>query len=118
MTFEEFKQVVDVMVQNSAKLDRSYENGVDLIEFTEGYNVVINYLWGNLLTAEGLDWFDWFMYEKNYLQDGQGNPEMQAFHKTYDPLINEQISIEICKDLEGLYDYLIENNYFKCASQK
>jgi hypothetical protein len=113
MTFEKFKHVVDLMVQNSAKLDGSYELGIDLIEFSEGYSVVINYLWGQILTVEGLDWFDWFMYEKNYLQDGKGNPEMQAFSKT-----NDEEQVEICKDLEGLYNYLIENNYFKCESQK
>jgi hypothetical protein len=112
MTFEKFKHIVDLMVQNSAKLDGSYELGIDLIEFSEGYNIVINYLWGQLLTTEGLDWFDWFMYEKNYLQDGIGNPEMQA----YSTDSGEQV--EIIKDLKGLYEYLTENNYFKCESQK
>jgi hypothetical protein len=112
MTFEKFKHIVDLMVQNSAKLDRSCENGIDLIDFTEGYSIVINYLWGQVLTVEGLDWFDWFMYEKNYLQDGIGNPEMQAYSTDN----GEQV--EIIKDLPGLYEYLIENKYFKCVSPK
>lgn len=118
MTFEKFKHITDLMVQNSARLDGTYEHGVDLIEFTEGYHVVISYLWGQLLTPEGLDWFDWFMYEKNYLKDGIGNPELQASLKTYDPLTGEHIEIEIVKDLQGLYDYLLENNYFKCVNPK
>lgn len=113
MTFERFKFITDQMVQNSSKLDKSYEQGVDLLEFSEGYHVVIEYLWGEILTAEGLDWFSWFMYEKNYLQDGIGNPEMNAYHK-----INDGEQVEIVKDLEGLYQYLVENNYFKCESQK
>jgi hypothetical protein len=112
MTFEKFKHIVDLMVKNSSRLDSSYENGIDLIEFTEGYSIVINYLWGEILTTEGLDWFDWFMYEKNYLQDGIGNPEMQA----YSTDSGEQV--EIIKDLPGLYEYLIENKYFKCESPK
>jgi len=112
MTFEKFKHIVDLMVQNSAKLDRSYENGIDLIDFTEGYSIVINYLWGQVLTVEGLDWFDWFMYEKNYLQDGIGNPELTAYST------DSGEEVEIIKDLEGLYEYLIENKYFKCVSQK
>jgi hypothetical protein len=112
MTFEKFKHIVDLMVQNSAKLDRSYENGIDLIDFTEGYSIVINYLWGQILTVEGLDWFDWFMYEKNYLQDGIGNPELTAYST------DNGEEVEIIKDLEGLYEYLIENKYFKCVSQK
>lgn len=112
MTFEKFKHIVDLMVQNSARLDRSYENGIDLIDFTEGYSVVINYLWGQILTVEGLDWFDWFMYEKNYLQDGIGNPELTAYST------DSGEEVEIIKDLKGLYEYLIENNYFKCVSPK
>ena len=112
MTFEKFKHTVDLMVQNSARLDGAYEHGIDLIDFAEGYSIVINYLWGQILTTEGLDWFDWFMYEKNYLQDGVGNPEMHA----YSTDSGEQV--EIIKDLEGLYEYLIENNYFKCESPK
>lgn len=113
MTFENFKRIVDIMVQNSAKLGGSYELGIDLIEFSEGYNSVIDYLWSQLLTTTGLDWFNWFMYEKNYLCDGVGNPEMQAFSQT-----SSGEKIEILKDLEGLYKYLTENNYFKCDSQK
>ena len=113
MTFERFKFITDIMVQNSSRVDKSYDQGVDLVEFVEGYNVVTEYLWGEILTTEGLDWFNWFMYEKNYLQDGAGNPEMNAYSK-----INDGEQVEICKDLEGLYEYLIENNYFKCESQK
>ena len=112
MTFDNFKQIIDFMVKSSSQLDKTHEIGIDLLEFVENYNHSIHFLWGQLLTIEGLDWFDWFMYEKNYLQDGIGNPEMQAFSKTNDE------EIEICKDLEGLYEYLKENNYFKCESPK
>lgn len=113
MTFEKFKHLADLMVNNSTKLDESQAVGIDLLEFIEGYNILIHYLWGEVLTPEGLDWFDWFMYEKNYLHDGKGNPEMQAFSKT-----NNDEQVEIVKDIEGLYEYLVENNYFKCESQK
>jgi len=113
MTFEKFKQIVDLMVQNSSKVDNSNELGIDLIDFVEGYNAVIDHLWGQLLTIEGLDWFSWFLYEKNYLHDGIGDPEMKAFSKK-----NDDEQIEICSDLKGLYDYLKENNYFKCENQK
>jgi len=113
MTFERFKFITGLMVQNSSRVDKSYDQGIDLVEFVEGYNVVTEYLWGEILTIEGLDWFNWFMYEKNYLQDGIGNPEMNAYHK-----INDGEQVEIVKDLEGLHQYLVENNYFKCESQK
>jgi hypothetical protein len=106
------------MVASSAKIDKTYEVGIDLIEFVDDYNTTIHFLWSQLLTTDGLDWFNWFMYEKNYLCDGIGNPELQAFHKTYDPVTSEPIETEIVADLKGLYDYLLENNYFKCESPK
>ena len=113
MTFESFKQIFDSMVKSSAKIDKTYDIGIDLLEFVEDYNNAIHFLWSQVLTTDGLDWVNWFMYEKNYIQDGIGNPKMQAYSKT-----DNGEEVEICKDLEGLYEYLIENNYFKCVSPK
>jgi hypothetical protein len=112
MTFESFKQITDSMVKSSSQLDKTHEIGIDLLDFVESYHNSIHFLWGQLLTIDGLDWFGWFMYEKNYIQDGIGNLEMQAFSR------NNEEQVEICKDLRSLYDYLKENNYFKCESPK
>ena len=38
MTFESFKQIADSMVKSSAKIDKTYEVGIDLLEFVEDYN--------------------------------------------------------------------------------
>ncbi len=113
MEFTEFNRIVDSMVKASTALDKTHEIGIDLLDFIENYNITIHLLLNEVLTSDGLDWFDWFMYEKNYIHDGIGNPEIQAFSKT-----NDADKIEICEDLNGLYNYLTENNYFKCASQK
>ena len=113
MEFTDFNRIVDSMLRSSSSLDKTHEIGIDLLEFVEDYNTTIHLLLNEVLTTEGLDWFDWFMYEKNYIQDGIGNPELKAFSKD-----DSDESIEIIKDLNGLYEYLTENKYFKCVSQK
>ena len=113
MEFTEFNRIVDSMVKASTALDKTHEIGIDLLDFIENYNITIHLLLNEVLTADGLDWFDWFMYEKNYIHDGIGNPEMQAFAESQ---LGE--SVEILKDLPELYAYLIENNYFKCEKLK
>jgi hypothetical protein len=108
MTFASFKQITDLMVKSSIDLDKSKDLNIDLLDFVEPYHITINFLWGQILTAEGLDWLDWFMYEKGYIQDGIGKSDFNAYDD----------DTEICKDLEGLYNYLTKNNYFKCANLK
>jgi hypothetical protein len=47
---------------------------------------------------------DWFLYEKDYIEDGIGRKELEAW---------DDDGAEICQNLKGLYDYLTKNNYFK-----
>ncbi len=108
MTFDHFKVIINLMVESSKDLSAAGSLGIDLIDFAENYNQAIHMLWESILSSEGVDWLNWFLYEKNYINDGIGNPEFNAYHD----------GEEIVKDLEGLYEYLKENNYFKCASQK
>ena len=103
MTFEHFKDLTDLMVKNSAKLDNAYRLGIDLYELNDPNSELIHKLWSLILTDHGLDWFNWFMYEKNYVSDGIGRADLTA-HDNETP---------ICKDLKGLYEYLVKNNYFK-----
>jgi hypothetical protein len=110
MTFESFKKIIDLMVASSNQLSKSLEVGIDLIEFTDIYRSTIDQLWSNLLDENGIDWLEWFLYEKDYISNGIGNPEIKAYY--------QESGDEIVKDLNGLYDYLIENKYFICQNPK
>ena len=103
MTFEHFKELTDLMVAQTKKNRAAYDAGIDLYEYAEFYESLMHRLWSCLLTDYGLDWFDWFMYEKNYIDDGIGRPDLTA---------NDN-DTPICEDLRGLYEYLVKNNYFK-----
>ena len=103
MTFEIFKDLTNLMVKHSKQMSAAHKLGIDLYDVCEYQERLVNALWDKILTDYGLDWFNWFMYEKNYIKDGIGRADLTAHDG----------DVEICKDLKGLYEYLVKNNYFK-----
>jgi hypothetical protein len=118
MTFENFKSVLETMHISSVQVSQAYDIGLNVFEFTESYHKTISLLLDSLLTSDGKEWVEWFLYEKNYIHDKIGRSDLKAYHEYTDPNTGKKIKVEICKDLENLYEYLKENNYFKCESQK
>ena len=103
MTFPEFKEIVDKMVAASQTVDAAYKLKIDLYEMLDDHYSVVDKLWGHILTEQGEDWFNWYMYEKNGIS-GTPKEELTA---------SDSDGTEICKDLKGLYFYLVKYNYFK-----
>ena len=103
MKFETFKHLTDLMVEHWKAVDSCYNIGIDIMNLLEAQDQVVDKLWKQILTEEGKDWFSWFMYEKDYIRDGVGRTDLTASD-------NGEL---ICETLEGLYDYLVKNNYFK-----
>jgi hypothetical protein len=104
MTFNEFKTATDHMVEHHKKVMAAYQLNIDLIDFNNTQNVLINALWNQILTEDGKEWFDWFMYEKGYIEDGKGKRDMKAYDGDK----------EIVKNLKDLYKDLVTQKYFKC----
>jgi hypothetical protein len=102
MTFEEFKGAVDLMTSHHIKVSKAYDLNIDLIDFNNDQCVLVNALWSQILTVEGLDWFNWFLYEKDGIS-GKVKRDMKAYSGKK----------EILKDLKGLYNYLTTQKYFK-----
>lgn len=113
MTYPEFKEIVDLLIINSQKIRKSYDIGIDLIEFTDTHSTLTSKLLSAIFTPEGLDWFSWFMYEKDYIEDGIGRSDISA----YDTNPHTGESFEILRTVEELYEYLLQNNYIKCKTE-
>lgn len=113
MTYPEFKEIVDLLIHRSNKITKTLDLGIDILEFTEDTSRVITKLFSVILTAEGLNWFEWFMYEKNYIEDGVGRADINAY--STDIVTGERT--EIVTTLEELYEYLLKNNYIKCKTE-
>jgi hypothetical protein len=110
MTFDEFKEITNLFIKISKRQSDAYQLGIDLIEFTDDYQKLFNNLLSIILTKDGIDWFDWFMYEKDFIKGKGGRPDMNA----YDLDKETGKHFEIIRNLEELYNYLIENDYIKC----
>lgn len=107
MQFERFKEIVDLNVKISQKISQSYKIGIDLANFFDDYEKVNSLLWEEILDFNGVDWLNWFLYEKGYIHDGIGRETMRAFDKDKN---------EICQDLPSLYELLVKEGCFKCKS--
>jgi hypothetical protein len=103
MTFAHFKELTDLMVKHWKNMRAIYDLGISLYDICEPQEVLVSSLWDQILTSDGLEWFNWFMYDKNYIHDGIGRADLTASDE----------GKPICEDLNGLYEYLVENNYFK-----
>ena len=49
MTFEEFKAIIDLMVDNSKRVDAIYDLKIDLLEFNDDNQQLVCLLWKQIL---------------------------------------------------------------------
>lgn len=102
MTKETFKKILELQSEHYQKEQKLYELGLDTVEFNTPLIAIVEALWNEVLTEEGSDWLSWFMFEKFWIS-GEPREDMKAFDG----------DVEIVKDLDGLYDYLVSNSYFR-----
>ena len=103
MTFKQFLKIYSLYVAHSKRMTALYKLGIEADNLTVNQDTLVDILMSQILTEYGTDWFFWFMYEKGGI-DGKINPKIKG---------HDGDGTEICKDLKGLYDYLIKNKYFK-----
>lgn len=102
MVFEKFKECIDNLILISNKNREAYRLGIDILEYHDPYDKAINILFEEILTEEGMEWFGWYLYEKDGIS-GNPKPDMKAWD-------NKK---EICKNLKDLHGYLTINRYFR-----
>jgi hypothetical protein len=103
MEYEKLEKYIKILSEQDKKVKKAYSSGVDIIDFTDKYHELFKMLWEEILTPEGVEWLEWFIWEKDAIS---GNPrkDIKAWDENKNP---------ICNDLKGLYEYLIKNEYFK-----
>jgi hypothetical protein len=93
---EVFERIVFELKEQQERLDKAYEAGIDLIDFTGSYESVIAMLIGSIYGMDGRDTFDWWCYEKD-------------FGKRTDLTMTDKDDNEICRTIGELHQYLEEN---------
>ena len=65
MKREVFIHVLDKIRNKSNKIDELYALGIDLINFSDDSNEVINILLEVYYGKEGADWISWYLWERD-----------------------------------------------------
>lgn len=95
MKLEVFEKIITAIKEQSEKSHKLYELGVDLIEFTEGYDKIWSLLLKTYYGKEGEDWITWFIFER----DDRSEDPNQAWDENGDP---------ICYDIASLWKHVEE----------
>lgn len=108
MEYKNFKSLIDLLVEQSRKSSQLYDTGIDILDYLETYHISHKILLNEVMDENGIDWFEWYMYEKKGIT-GKPDKTMKAWN-------NEKK--EICYNVKALYKYLKENKYFKNQNGK
>jgi hypothetical protein len=103
MNFKKFKTITDLTVIHTSRTNALYKLGIDSYRVFPELDLIFDLLWGEILTKEGKEWFEWFMYDKNYVS-GKLRKDLTA---------SDESGKAICKNLRELHKYLTENGYFR-----
>jgi len=101
MKLKKFKRVFELHKENDKFLDDSSDIlGVDMGESVPvtSFWQMIDLFWSIEYTEEGIDWINWFMFERS---DDEGP---HAWDENKKPILN---------DLEELWEYIEENYKLK-----
>jgi phosphoglycerol transferase MdoB-like AlkP superfamily enzyme len=90
MTLDTFTTLIGGIRAQINKTQELYMLGVDLLSFNDDYYKNVVYpLMLEAFGKEGVDWIDWYIYEKN------GREDLKAWDK---------YGNEICHNIESLYN--------------
>jgi hypothetical protein len=90
MKYELFEQIINKIKESNSRVNQIYSLGVDLTQVTDGLHAVISHLFGAYYGQAGLDWIDWWCYDKE-------------FGKREDINAWDQDNNEICRNLYELW---------------
>jgi hypothetical protein len=94
MTLETFTTLIEGIQNQSNKTHELYKHGVDLLSFNEDYyREVVRPLMVEAFGKEGVEWINWYIYEKN------GREDLKAWDKDGN---------EICHNIESLYKEVVK----------
>ena len=103
MRQEVFTHILDKIRDKSKRIDELYELGIDLINFSDDSNEVINILLEVYYGKEGADWISWYLWEHDLNGD-----QYQATDKDGNPICYDDRSlweeVERCR-LENKAEY-------------
>jgi hypothetical protein len=91
MKFSIFENIMVTLRKSNQQSHDLNSLGIDVTQVTDPLHQVISHLLGSHYGQEGLDWIDWFMYDKEFGK----REDIKAYDKEKN---------EICKNLYELWE--------------
>ena len=91
MRYETFEKLITQLQTNSDRYKKLYDLGVDLLNYDEPNQKAISLLMEELFGKEGMEWIDWFLYERV----SHSGEILEAWDKDNNP---------ICYDIKSLWE--------------
>jgi len=66
MKYEVFIEVIRLLKEQQAQIDKAYDSGIDLINFSDSIWSAVSHLIGSAYGKEGLETFQWWCHEKEW----------------------------------------------------
>lgn len=66
MEYSRFAEIILRLKKQQEKSDAAYKLKIDLIDFNDDLNRIIDILIKEIYGEEGYDWFSWFCYESDF----------------------------------------------------
>ena len=97
MNLKTFTTLIEGLKRYHEKKDNAYKLGIDVLSFDDDYyREVVRPLMAEIFTEEGMDWINWYLYERGSIISEE---PLKAFDKEGN---------EICFDIPSLYDLIKE----------
>jgi hypothetical protein len=127
MEYSKFAEIILRLKSQQSKSDSAYKLKIDLIDFNDDLNRIIDLLIKEVYGEEGYDWFTWFCYESDF---GEKDWSTLPCYKMVD---GKMVKIEdageirygasdengnpICHSIESTWEFL-EANYTRYETLK
>jgi hypothetical protein len=100
MTKELFEEIILKLQLMHEKGRKTYDLGIDLMEYTEPYERIVDVLLKSHFNDEQIGWIDWYLYERpSLLKNGKPNKAYKTVSKK---------KVEICHTIDSLWETVCE----------
>jgi len=113
MEFEKFEKMVTLLRDASDTHEKALALGLDLLDFTDPWAVVIQDLIAEVWEEAGVDWLSWFMWESDFgRKDWSGHKAIRVEDGKViegDPLkwgATDDNGEPICFDIRSTWEYI------------
>jgi hypothetical protein len=104
MNKQSFEKIILNLQAARLRSREMYKLGVDLMQYEENYEHVIDELFSAAFNTDQLEWINWYLYERESLTTGKNNKASKKVGRK---------KVEICHTIDSLWETVHEAGHPK-----